>query len=99
LDKTIGTLAAGYEADLIAVAVNPLDNIEGLRNVTLVMKGGQIYKHRGSARHAQQSVIHASSGLLATSLPLFPSRIQLPVALRADVLLPPRQHVAFSISN
>src|SRR5215471_18423141 len=33
-----------------------------------------------------------SSGLLATNLPLFPGRLQLPVALRVDLLLPPRQH-------
>ncbi len=31
--------------------------------------------------------------MLATNLPFFPGRIQLPVALRVDLLLPPRQHV------
>jgi imidazolonepropionase-like amidohydrolase len=45
LDKTIGTLAAGYEADVVAVPGNPLDDVAVLRNVTFVMKGGQIYKH------------------------------------------------------
>lgn len=45
LDKTIGTLAAGYEADIIAVSGNPLENIAVMRKVTFVMKGGQIYKH------------------------------------------------------
>ena len=44
LGKTIGTLAAGYEADIIAVPGNPLEDISVLRNVTFVMKGGQIYK-------------------------------------------------------
>jgi imidazolonepropionase-like amidohydrolase len=44
LDKTIGTLAAGYEADIIAVPGKPLEDISVLRNVTFVMKGGQIYK-------------------------------------------------------
>jgi len=44
LGKTIGTLAAGYEADLIAVPGNPLEDISVLRNVTFVIKGGQIYK-------------------------------------------------------
>src|SRR2546425_2056561 len=43
--------------------------------------------------HAQQGAIYASSGLLAMNLPLFPGRLQLPVAPRMDVLLPPRQHV------
>jgi imidazolonepropionase-like amidohydrolase len=44
LGKTIGTLAGGYEADIIAVPGNPLEDISVLRNVTFVMKGGQIYK-------------------------------------------------------
>jgi hypothetical protein len=42
---------------------------------------------------AQGAGISASSGLLTTNLPLFPGRLQLPVALRVDVLLAPRQHV------
>jgi imidazolonepropionase-like amidohydrolase len=44
LGKTVGTIAPGYEADIIAVAGNPLEEISTLRNVTFVMKGGQIYK-------------------------------------------------------
>jgi imidazolonepropionase-like amidohydrolase len=43
LHKTIGTLAVGYEADIIAVAGNPVEGVAVLRNVTFVMKGGQIY--------------------------------------------------------
>src|ERR1051326_6370960 len=39
------------------------------------------------------SAIYSSSSLLATKLPLFPGRLQLPVALRVDLLLPPCQHV------
>jgi hypothetical protein len=31
--------------------------------------------------------------LLATNLPLLPRRLQLPVALSMDLLLPPSQHV------
>ena len=34
-----------------------------------------------------------SGSLLATNLPLLPRRLQLPVALRMDLLPPPRQHV------
>jgi len=45
LGKSIGVIAPGYEADVIAVAGNPLDDISTLRNVTFVMKGGQIFKH------------------------------------------------------
>jgi imidazolonepropionase-like amidohydrolase len=44
LEKSIGTIAVGYEADIIAVAGNPLNDIRALRRVTFVMKGGQIYK-------------------------------------------------------
>jgi len=44
------------------------------------------------AGHATRA-IRASSGLLAPNLPLFPRRLQLPVALRMDVQLPPRQHI------
>ena len=45
LGKSIGAIAPGYEADIIAVAGNPLEDISALRNVTFVMKSGQIYKH------------------------------------------------------
>lgn len=45
LGRTIGTLAAGCEADIVAVPGNPLDDIAALRHVTFVMKGGQVYKH------------------------------------------------------
>ena len=46
---------------------------------------------RGRTRNGR--CMCASSGLLATNLPLRPRRIRLPVALRVDLLLPPRQHV------
>ena len=42
LDKTIGTLAAGYEADLIAVDGDPTQTIKALRHVKFVMKGGVV---------------------------------------------------------
>jgi imidazolonepropionase-like amidohydrolase len=44
LDKVVGTLAPGYEADLIAVGGNPLVDIGVLRGVRFVMKGGRVYK-------------------------------------------------------
>jgi imidazolonepropionase-like amidohydrolase len=44
LDKTIGTLAPGFEADIIAVAGNPLRDIQQVRRVTFVMKSGRVYK-------------------------------------------------------
>ena len=40
----IGELRAGYLADVIAVQGNPLESIASLRNVSLVMKGGVVYR-------------------------------------------------------
>jgi imidazolonepropionase-like amidohydrolase len=45
LDKTIGTLAPGYEADLIAVDGDPTTDITAVTRVAFVMKGGTVYKH------------------------------------------------------
>lgn len=42
--KDIGTLKAGYLADVIAVPGNPLDDISVLKKVAFVMKGGIVYK-------------------------------------------------------
>jgi len=40
----IGQLKPGYYADIIAVEGNPLADIQTLKTVPFVMKGGQIYK-------------------------------------------------------
>ena len=45
LGALIGTLAPGFEADLIAVEGNPLDDITALRRVVFVMKGGKVYRN------------------------------------------------------
>ncbi len=45
LDKTIGTLAPGYEADLIAVDGDPTTDITAVTRVAFVMKGGHVFKH------------------------------------------------------
>jgi imidazolonepropionase-like amidohydrolase len=42
LEKTIGTLAAGYEADLIAVDGDPLADVTVLTEVRAVVKGGEL---------------------------------------------------------
>jgi imidazolonepropionase-like amidohydrolase len=42
-DGQIGQLKAGYYADVIAVAGNPLDDIKVVKSVKFVMKGGVIY--------------------------------------------------------
>jgi imidazolonepropionase-like amidohydrolase len=43
-DGQIGSLEAGYLADVIAVQGDPLQDISALQNVSFVMKGGTIYK-------------------------------------------------------
>jgi imidazolonepropionase-like amidohydrolase len=45
LDKVTGSLAPGMEADLIAVADDPLTKIRTLERVVFVMKGGRVYKN------------------------------------------------------
>jgi imidazolonepropionase-like amidohydrolase len=42
LEERIGAIRAGYEADLIAVAGDPLENIAAIRRVQLVMQGGRV---------------------------------------------------------
>jgi imidazolonepropionase-like amidohydrolase len=41
----IGTLAPGFEADIIAIDGDPLKDITALRRVLFVMKAGKVYKN------------------------------------------------------
>jgi len=45
LGDTVGTIAPGFEADLIAVDGNPLTDIGALEHVSFVMRGGKVYKN------------------------------------------------------
>src|SRR5581483_6672830 len=45
LGDRIGAVATGFDADLVAVAGNPLDDITSVRRVVFVMKGGDVVKY------------------------------------------------------
>jgi imidazolonepropionase-like amidohydrolase len=44
LEKSIGALAPGYEADVVAVPGNPIDDVRVTERVLFVMKGGIIVR-------------------------------------------------------
>jgi imidazolonepropionase-like amidohydrolase len=43
--EQIGTIAPGMQADIIALAGDPLKDITAVRRVVFVMKGGVVYKN------------------------------------------------------
>jgi len=45
LQDKIGAIAEGMEADIVAVAGNPLEDITAVRKVVFVMKTGNVYKN------------------------------------------------------
>lgn len=50
LGSRLGSIAPGYDADIIAVHGNPLADATTLRHVSFVMKAGTVYKDTVSAR-------------------------------------------------
>lgn len=44
-EKEIGSLEVGKYADILAITGDPLKNISALRNVTMIMKGGTLYRN------------------------------------------------------
>jgi imidazolonepropionase-like amidohydrolase len=55
MDKTIGTIAQGFEADIIATDGDPLTDITAVRRVVFVMKGGKVYKNNAPLRRATKT--------------------------------------------
>jgi len=49
LDKAIGTLEAGKDADVIAVAGDPLADIKATERVVFVMRGGRVHRDDSAA--------------------------------------------------
>lgn len=45
MGKEIGAIAPGMQADLVAVAGDPLTDITTVRHVVFVMRSGKIYKN------------------------------------------------------
>src|SRR6266478_9164044 len=45
LQDKIGTIAEGMEADIVAVAGNPLEDITAVRRVVFVMRAGHVYRN------------------------------------------------------
>jgi imidazolonepropionase-like amidohydrolase len=46
LAQQIGTIAPGFQADLVATDGNPLDDITAVRRVVFVMKAGKVYRYQ-----------------------------------------------------
>ncbi|MGH9319656.1 MAG: amidohydrolase family protein [Vicinamibacteria bacterium] len=54
MSDTIGAIAPGLEADIIAVEGNPLEDITAVRRVVFVMKGGKVYRNQTPASRTGQ---------------------------------------------
>jgi imidazolonepropionase-like amidohydrolase len=50
MEKEIGTIAPGLQADIIALDGDPLKDITAVRRVVFVMKGGKVYKNQAGSR-------------------------------------------------
>jgi imidazolonepropionase-like amidohydrolase len=60
LGTTIGTIAPGMEADIVATDGNPGQDITAVRRVAFVMKGGKVYKNVAAAATAGSTATAAS---------------------------------------
>ena len=58
--KGIGTLEPGMAADVVGLAVSPLQDIHAVQNVSFVMRDGIIFKQSGAEKPLQQASIETS---------------------------------------
>ncbi|HEY1946551.1 MAG TPA: amidohydrolase family protein [Bryobacteraceae bacterium] len=49
IDKEVGVIAPGMQADFVATNGNPVDEIRAVRSVCFVMKAGKVYRYQPSA--------------------------------------------------
>jgi imidazolonepropionase-like amidohydrolase len=45
MSETIGTVAPGFDADLVATDGNPLDDLTAVRRVAFARKGRKVYRN------------------------------------------------------
>ena len=62
IEKTVGQIAPGYSADIIAVAADPLADVSSLEHVGFVMKEGTLYKRQPCSCTAISRRLPASRG-------------------------------------
>ena len=67
LQGRIGAIAVGLEADIIAVAGDPLTDITALRRVTFVMKGGAVMKGLSPGFERQQASLFTGGETFANA--------------------------------
>ena len=44
IEERVGKIEEGYQADIVGVSANPLDDISVLESTLFVMKKGKVYK-------------------------------------------------------
>jgi imidazolonepropionase-like amidohydrolase len=62
MDKTIGTIAPGFAADIIATDGDPLQDITAVRRVVFVMKGGIVNKNNAALRGTAKAPSSGGAG-------------------------------------
>jgi imidazolonepropionase-like amidohydrolase len=67
MEGKVGVIAAGSEADIIAVRGDPLKDIEALRRVAFVMKGGRVVKGLQPYFEQTQSELFGAGNTLANA--------------------------------